>query len=142
MSEVGRLCSVAMIVVLGGGLGGCIGPSPRARSLHYVEGELVSSRPPAAGAYEAYLRARIAMSAEPPDLQAARAEIEVALRYDGRDPHLWTTRAEIAALAGDDEAAVRDAERALSLRPGYEPAQAVLSEIRGGPAAASVDPDG
>ena len=120
------------------GLGACATSGASARSLHYVDDELVYSNPPSALAYEAYLRARVALSAEPPRLEQARSEIEVALHYDRRAPHLWSTRAEIAALQGDDDAAVASAERALALRPGYAPAQAVLTSVRGGPRAARV----
>ena len=93
----------SVLVVLG--LCACAVQGPRARALHEVDGELVYSNPPSAAAYEAYLRARVALNAEPPQLDMARAEIELAIRYDGRAPHLWTTRAEIAALAGDEETA-------------------------------------
>ncbi|MEM6293100.1 MAG: hypothetical protein AAGA54_17620 [Myxococcota bacterium] len=116
----------------------CAVQGPRARALHEVDGELVYSNPPSAAAYEAYLRARVALNAEPPQLDMARAEIELAIRYDGRAPHLWTTRAEIAARAGDEETAAASAERALALRPGYAPAEAVLAQVRGGPASAAV----
>lgn len=118
------------------GLGACATSGASARSLHYVDDELVYSNPPSALAYEAYMRARVALSAEPPRLDQARSEIEVALHYDRRAPHLWSTRAEIAALQGDDDTAVASAERALALRPGYPPAQAVLTGVRGGPRAA------
>lgn len=121
------------------GLGACATPSTSARALHYVEGELVYSYPPSALAYEAYLRARVALSSEPPQLERAQAEIEVALHYDHRAPHLWSTRAEVAALQGDEELAVASAEKALALRPGYAPAQAVLAQVRGGPRAAQLD---
>lgn len=120
------------------GLGACATSGASARSLHYVDDALVYSNPPSALAYEAYLRARIALSAEPPRLEQARSEIDVALHYDRRAAHLWSTQAEIAALQGDDEAAVNSAERALTLRPGYAPAQAVLATVQGGPRAAQV----
>ncbi len=123
------------------GLGACATSGASARSLHYVEGELTYSNPPSALAYESYLRSRIALSAEPPQLEQAAAEIEVALHFDRRAPHLWSTRAEIAALAGDDELAVSSAQRALALRPGYAPAQAVLARVHGGPQAARVQPE-
>lgn len=116
----------------------CAPTGTSARSLHYVDDELVYSNPPSALAYEAYLRSRLALSAEPPQLEQARAEIEVALHFDRRAAHLWSTRAEIAALQGEDDVAVASAERALTLRPGYEPAQAVLANVRGGPKAAAV----
>ncbi len=121
------------------GLSACAPTATSARALHYVDDELVYSNPPSALAYEAYMRSRIALSAEPPRLEQARAEIEVALHYDRRAPHLWSTRAEIAALQGQDDVAVSSAERALALRPGYAPAEAVLADVRGGPRAAAVE---
>lgn len=133
MNGMRRLLCLALA-----GLGACATSGASARSLHYVDETLVYSNPPSALAYEAYLRARVELSAEPPRLEQARSEIEVALHYDRRAPHLWSTRAEIAALQGDDDAAVTSAERALALRPGYAPAQAVLASVRGGPRAAHV----
>lgn len=121
------------------GLGACATPSTSARALHYVDDELVYSYPPSALAYEAYVRARVALSAQPPQLEQARSEIEVALHYDHRAPHLWSTRAEVAALQGDDDVAVASAEKALALRPGYAPAQAVLARVQGGPQAAQLE---
>lgn len=120
------------------GLAACAPTGTSARALHYVDDELVYSNPPPALAYEAYMRSRIALSSDPPRLEQARAEIEVALHYDRRAAHLWTTRAEIAALQGQDDVAASSAERALALRPGYAPAQAVLTSVRGGPKAAAV----
>ncbi len=127
-------------MVAGSVLLGCVSTGPHPRALHQVDGDVVYSPPPSSAAYEAYLRARLALSAEPAQLDVAQTEIGVALRYDPRDPHLWTTRAEIAALAGDDDGAVSAAERALSLQPGYPPAAAVLAELRGGAPAAAVAP--
>lgn len=121
------------------GLAACAPTGTSARSLHYVDEELVYSNPPPSLAYEAYLRARLALHAEPPQLGQARSEIEVALRYDRRAPHLWSTRAEIAAQQGEHDVAIASAEKALALRPGYAPAAAVLVQVRGGPAAAAVD---
>lgn len=116
-------------VVLGAG---CAANGPHPRALHYVDDDLVYSRPASSASYEAYLRARLALSVEPPHLDVAQSEIELALRYDGRDPHLWTTQAEIASKAGDDAKAMAAAKRALTLRPGYPPAQRVLAKLRGG----------
>lgn len=118
---------------------GCAAASPNPRALHYVEEELVYSRPGTAASYDAYLRARIALSADPPQVEVADQEIQRALRFDPRDPHLWTTMAEVASAAGDDERALTAARRALSLRPGYGPAQRMVARIEGGAAAASVD---
>jgi Tfp pilus assembly protein PilF len=111
---------------------GCASTGPHPRALHYVEGELVYSRPATSASYEAYLRARLALSVEPPHLDVAQAEIELALKYDPRDPHLWTTQAEIAAKAGDEDRAMDAVQRALSLRPGYPPAEKMMAQLRGG----------
>jgi Tfp pilus assembly protein PilF len=92
----------------------------------------VYSRPATSASYEAYLRARLALSVEPPHLDVAQAEIELALKYDPRDPHLWTTQAEIAAKAGDEDRAMDAVQRALSLRPGYPPAEKMMAQLRGG----------
>ena len=137
MKGMVRVIGLGMALV---GLAACAPPSTSARALHYVDDELVYSNPPPALAYEAYLRSRVALSAEPPRLEQALSEIEVALHYDRRAPHLWSTRAEIAAMQGDDELAVQSAERALALQPGYEPAQAVLADVRGGARAAHLEP--
>ena len=112
--------------------GGCAVQGPHPRALHYVDGELVYSRPATSASYEAYLRARLALSVEPPHLDVAQAEIELALKYDGRDPHLWTTQAEIAWRAGNDERALAAVQRALALRPGYPPAERMMAQLRGG----------
>ncbi|MEM6996654.1 MAG: tetratricopeptide repeat protein [Myxococcota bacterium] len=118
----------------------CAPVGPSARSLHYVDGQLVHSRPPAPHAYESYLRARLALDAEPPDAAAALAHLRRAQRSDPRDPHLWATRAEAEALIGDVDAARASAQRALTLSPGYPPAQRVLATIDGGARSAATDP--
>lgn len=135
MNEMRSLWCLAVLL----GLAACAPTGTSARALHYVEGELVYSNPPAALSYEAYIRARLALSVEPPQLAQAQAEIEVAIHYDRRAPHLWSTKAEIAALQGQDDVAVSAANRALALRPGYPPAEAVLTHVRGGPQAAAVE---
>lgn len=135
MKGMRRLSCLAVLL----GLAACAPTGTSARALHYVDDELVYSNPPSALSYEAYLRARLALSVEPPQLEQAQAEIEVAIHYDRRAPHLWSTKAEIAALQGDDDVAVSAANRALALRPGYAPAQAVLTSVRGGPKAAAVE---
>lgn len=122
---------VAALVVSGLGLGGC-GPGPSTRTLHEVDGKTVASSPPPPVAYEEYLKARLALQSDPPQLEAARHAIERALRYDPRDPHLWATRAEIEALAGQTERAEESARKALSLRPGYPPAERVLAGLSKG----------
>jgi Tfp pilus assembly protein PilF len=135
MEGMGRVFCLGVLLA---SVAACAPTGTSARSLHYVDDELVYSNPPSALAYEAYLRSRLALSSDPPQLDQARSEIEVALHFDRRAAHLWATRAEIAALQGEDDVAVSSAERALVLRPGYQPAQAVLASVRGGPAAASV----
>jgi Tfp pilus assembly protein PilF len=74
----------------------------------------------------------LALSVEPPHLDVAQSEIELALKYDPRDPHLWTTQSEIAWKSGDDERAMAAVQRALSLRPGYPPAERMMANLRGG----------
>jgi tetratricopeptide (TPR) repeat protein len=110
---------------------GCATTEGSPRSLHYVDGELVYSRPPHARSYEAYLRARVALAAHPPRIEEALQSIEVALDYDPREPQLWTTRAEIEAEAGDFERAIASVGRALELRPGYVPAQQLMATLGG-----------
>lgn len=107
----------------------CAGTRPTYRSLHLIDGQEVHSRPVAAFAYEAYLRARLALERNPPGLQEAQTYIETALQYDPRDPQLWTTRAEIAAQFGDSGAAQLAVDRALELSPGYAPAAALTGRI-------------
>lgn len=111
--------------------------SPSARSLHYVDDELVYSRPASPQAYESYLKARLALDAEPADPETAMMYLRRAQRSDPRDPHLWATRAEAAAMLGDVEEARASAERALALAPGYPPARRVLASIDGGARSAS-----
>ncbi len=112
---------------------GCASSGPASpRSLHYVDDTLVYSPPPSAAAYEAYLRARLALEADPPDLAQAREQIRIAIRYTPRDPHLWTTLAVIETEAGDYGEAKLAATRALELSPGYAPAQRVIATIDGG----------
>jgi Tfp pilus assembly protein PilF len=109
------------------------------RGLHYVDGTLVQSQPVSSRAYEAYLRAQLALQANPPRLQEAMEHIVVALRYDARDPHLWTTKAEIHYRGGEMQEALDSCHRALELRPGYAPARTLLVTLEGGamPAAAA-----
>jgi Tfp pilus assembly protein PilF len=114
-------------------LGGCYAVGPEYRSLHVVEGQVVSSPPPSPGAYEAYLRARLAFEQEPPQLVEARFYIAEAIRFDARDPHLWATRAEIEERAGQKAEAAAAARRALAIRPGYALAEQVLARVEGAP---------
>lgn len=104
------------------------------RGLHYVtddEGEqlLVRSTPPAPAAYEAYLRARLALERDPPQLAEARGHILDALRWQPNEPQLWTLRGEIEWRAGDFAAAEDALNKALVLRPGYPEAQRLLTQI-------------
>lgn len=118
---------------------GCASRGPSDHQLHVVEGETVYSAPPSTTAYAAYLRCRLALEDDPPRLDEARAEIDAAIAADGRDPHLWTVRAEIDARRGDSAAALSSVKRALSLRPGYEPAQALAARLGQGPRSAAAD---
>ncbi len=117
-------------------LGGCWQSAySRSRGLHYVsvdgaEPVLVETEAPAPAAYEAYLRARIALERNPPQLEEARAHILDALRRDPEEPQLWTVKAEIEWKTGDFAAAERDLARALELRPGYPEAQRLLAQVR------------
>jgi hypothetical protein len=121
--------AVAVLLVV---LGGCYPVGTGYRSLHVVDGEVVQSPPPPPSAYEAYLRARVALEQEPPQLSEARYFIARALQMDPRDPHLWATQAEIEERAGQVEQAAVSARRALAIRPGYPPAQQVLARLEGG----------
>ncbi|MFV8751156.1 tetratricopeptide repeat protein [Nannocystaceae bacterium ST9] len=115
---------------------GCLADGfAKTRRLHYIGDELVSSDPVPPFAYEAYLRARLALDRNPQDLAAARTHIDEALRWDPDEPQLWTTRAEIAWLAGDFSTAEASIARALELRPGYPAAtrmQALIRHARAG----------
>jgi Tfp pilus assembly protein PilF len=118
----------------------CGGSTARAsRELHYVGGELVHSPPAPSRAYEAYLRAQLALQASPPRLQEAMEQITVALDHDARDAHLWTTKAEIHWRLGQVQEALASCRRALELRPGYAPARSMMAKLEGGstPAAAA-----
>jgi len=109
------------------------------RGLHYVGDELVRSRPVSSRAYEAYLRAQLALQASPPRLEEAMEQIDVALEHDARDPHLWTTKADIHWRLGQVQEALASCRRALELRPGYAPARTLLAKLERGrtPAAAA-----
>jgi cytochrome c-type biogenesis protein CcmH/NrfG len=105
------------------------------RGLHYVtdaagEQLLVRTPPPAPAAYEAYLRARLALERDPPQLDAARGHIIDALRWQPDEPQLWTVRGEIEWRAGDFAAAEQALDRALALRPDYPEAKALQAQIR------------
>lgn len=123
--------AVVLLAALGGCRGTMLGPGQGYRSLHVVDGQVVSSPPPAPSAYEAYLRARLAFEHEPPQLVEARFYIEEAIRFDPRDPHLWATRAEIEERAGKPMEAAAAARKALAFRPGYPLAEQVLARVEG-----------
>lgn len=121
--------SVSLVALLA--LAGCWhGAYMQNRGLHYVDGELVETKAPAPAAYEAYLRARLALERNPPQIEAARGHILDALRWQPDEPQLWTVKAEIEWKAGDFAAAEHDLARALELRPGYPEAQQLLATIR------------
>lgn len=114
--------------------GACVNGYMANRGLHYItnaDGEqvLVRSSPPSPAAYEAYLRARLALEREGADLDAARTQAFVALRWQPNDPQLWTLLAEIEWRAGDTIAAEAALEQALRLRPGFVEALALRSEL-------------
>lgn len=109
----------------------CLGdPYGKARRLHYIDDRLVASEPVPPRAYEAYLRARLALDRTPRDLGFAREQIDEALRWDPDEPQLWTTRAEIAWMAGDVPTAEASLARALELRPGYPAATQLQAQVR------------
>lgn len=105
------------------------------RGLHYITDEdgneqLVRSTPPSPGAYEAYLRARLALERAPPLLDEARAHILDALRWQDGDPQLWTMLADIEWQLGNFAAAEQAIDRALAVRPGYADAERLLANMR------------
>jgi cytochrome c-type biogenesis protein CcmH/NrfG len=116
--------------------GGCLGNGYYVnRGLHYITNEdggeqLVRSSPPPPGAYEAYLRARLALERTPPLLDEARNHILDALRWQDGDPQLWTTLAEIEWQLGNFVAAEQAIDHALVLRPGYPDAERLLANMR------------
>jgi tetratricopeptide (TPR) repeat protein len=117
-------------------LSGCLGNGYYVnRGLHYVDDEdgnekLVRSTAPPPGAYEAYLRARLALERTPPLLDEARGHILDALRWQDGDPQLWTVLAEIEWQLGNFAAAEQAIDRALALRPGYPEAERLLANMR------------
>jgi cytochrome c-type biogenesis protein CcmH/NrfG len=119
------------LVAVVGCFAGCASHRVDARTLHYVDGELVSSRPISPRGYEAYLRARLALESDPPQLEHAAAMIDIALQLDPQEPHLWLTSAEVEERSGDMDAALTAVRRALELRPEYAPAQEMLVRLGG-----------
>lgn len=104
------------------------------RGLHYVTDtdgnqQLVRSSPPSPGAYEAYLRARLALEREPALLDEARGHVLEALRSQSDDPQLWTTLGEVEWRLGNFAAAEQAIGKALALRPGYPEAERLLASI-------------
>ena len=127
MSVLGRLAGLAALTCLL--LAGCANSRVDTRTLHYIDGELVSSRPVSPRGYEAYIRARLALESDPADLERASAMIDIALQLDPHAPHLWTTRAEIAERSGNLNDALVYVKRALELSPEYPPAQEMLVRL-------------
>ncbi len=105
---------------------------PSSRSLHYIDGELVTSTPVHHASYAAYLRARLALESQPADLVTAGEEIETAIKIEPREPHLWTTLAEVELQRGDRDAALEASRIALQLRPDYGPAKQLMAKLEGG----------
>lgn len=137
MLRRGLALPLALACVL---LGACAPAGvPSARTLHYIDKQLVTSPTVDHRAYAAYLRARLALEADPPDLARALQELDVALHYDRDDPHLWTTRGEVELALGDLDGARRSSARALALGPDYPPAQRLAARLDA-PAAAPAGP--
>ena len=137
MSRDVRAPSRCLALLSIGALTGCAttaSVSPRA--LHEVDGQVVYSRPPSPAAYEAYLRARLALDATPPRPDEALESIERVQRTAPDDPHLWATRAEAQAMLGEYEAARESAQRALALSPDHAKARGVLANLPGASTAA------
>jgi Flp pilus assembly protein TadD len=104
------------------------------RGLHYVtdadgKQQLVHSPPPSPAAYEAYLRARLALERDPAQLDEARGHVLEALRSQSDDPQLWTTLGEVEWRLGNFAAAEQAIAKALALRPGYPEAERLLASI-------------
>ncbi len=129
-----------VFALLGLAMTACAAAGADTRTLHYIDGELVSSRPVSPSGYEAYVRARLALESDPARLDEAGEMIDVALRLDPHAPHLWTTRAEIAERAGDIDAALASAQRALELEPDYPPARHLLVRLGGSGVASTARP--
>ncbi len=117
-------------------LSGCLGNGYYVnRGLHYLADEndneqLVRSTPPPPSAYEAYLRARLALDRTPALLDEARGYILDALRWHDSDPQLWTVLGEIEWQLGNFAAAEQAIDHALALRPGYAEAERLLASMR------------
>jgi predicted Zn-dependent protease len=109
---------------------GCWYGYPRHTQLHYVDGELVETPAPAPAAYEAYLRARIALDRTPPQVDEARTQILEALGWQPNEPKLWTVKAEVEWAAGNFGEAEADLGRALELRPDYPEAKQMLVQVK------------
>ena len=119
----------------------CVNGYTQNRGLHYIETregdeQLVRTSPPPPRAYEAYLRARLALERDPPQLDAAREQVWIALRWQPNDPQLWTLLAEIEWRAGALDEAGAALEQALDLRPGYREALELQAQLAGPKASA------
>lgn len=116
---------------------GCASTAPSSRTLHELNGEVVYSRPPSPGAYEAYLRARLALDADPPRPEEALSYLERLQRIAPHDAHLWATKAEAYALLGEHDAAREAAQRSLAISPEDPKARRVLASLPGAASSAA-----
>lgn len=128
-----RAQTVAVALGVAMSAGGCQYGYMAHRGLHYVrsspdaEPVLVETPPPSPAAYEAYLRARVAL--ERGDFETADRHIIEALTWQPTEPYLWTVKAEIALAAGDRLDAERSLAIALELAPGYAAATELLDSM-------------
>ena len=133
-----RATRALALLLLPAALGACVNRYAVNRGLHYIEDEqgeqtLVRSDPPAPAAYEAYLRARLALERDPPALDEARSQVFNALRWEQQDPLLWTLLAEIEWHAGNTLEAEAALEQALSLQPDFVNALALQAKLAESP---------
>ncbi|MCA9658527.1 MAG: tetratricopeptide repeat protein [Myxococcales bacterium] len=129
---VRRTLPALALALVGLATSACAQRGPSTRSLHYVDDELVYSRPAHYRSYAAYLRARLALEGQPADLEVAAEQIGKALEIEPKEPHLWTTLAEVELRRGDRQAAREASEMALQIRPNYAPAQQMLAKLEAG----------
>jgi len=114
-------------------LTGCRYGGANPRTLHYIDKDLVATRPADPRAYAFYVQCQLALSLEPPDLARAHEQILLAIGHDPRDAHLWTVRGQIDLQRGDEVQARRASERALGLRPDYPPAKELAARLGASP---------